>query len=162
MGDRINKIKKVILTKPYAYSFIIIVLAYLITNIVINQVYVTSSFLFNYNLKIIIPFIILNLIIAILIGISVNLIWLKFKEYKSVNKEHGLTFLGVFGGLMGGACPGCFVGLFPAFLGLFGITASLSTLPFLGLELQIGSVALLAGSIFLLTNEDICKIPKRR
>ena len=77
MGDRINKIKKVILTKPYAYSFIIIVLAYLITNIVINQVYVTSSFLFNYNLKIIIPFIILNLIIAILIGISVNLIWLK-------------------------------------------------------------------------------------
>ena len=162
MGNRINKIKKVTLTKPYVYSFIIIILVYLTANVIINQFYETASFLFNYNLKIIIPFIILNLIIALLIGISINLIWLKFRSYKSVNKEHGLTFLGVFGGLMSGACPGCFVGLFPAFLGLFGITASLSTLPFLGLELQAGSIAILAGSIFLLTNEDICKLPKRR
>ena len=72
MGNRINKIKKVILTKPYVYSLISIIILYLVVNIMINQVYETAPFLFDYNLKIIIPFIIFNLIIAILIGISIN------------------------------------------------------------------------------------------
>lgn len=159
MGRRFEKIKKVISTRPYVYSFILIIFIYLGINFFINDLSGTAPVLFNFNLNVIIPFLILNLIIAILVGISINLVWLKFKEYKFVNKEHGLTFFGVFIGLMGGACPGCFVGLFPAFIGLFGVTASLSSLPLFGLELQLISLGLLILSIYLLTNEVVCKIP---
>ena len=66
--------------------------------------------------------------------------------------------LGIFAGVLGGACPGCFVGLFPAVLGLFGVTASLSVLPFYGLEIQAASIVLLIVAIFFLTKETVCKV----
>ena len=62
---------------------------------------------------------------------------------------------------MGGACSACFVGLFPAVLGLFGVTASLTDLPFKGVELQIGSIILLGISIVLLSKPSVCN-PKLR
>lgn len=70
----------------------------------------------------------------------------------------GFTFVGVFGGVLGGACPGCFVGLFPAVLGLFGVTATLSILPLYGLEIQAASVGLLVFAVILLTRDTVCKI----
>ena len=69
-----------------------------------------------------------------------------------------IGFLGVTGGILGGACPGCFVGLFPAFLGLFGMTATLSILPFNGLEIQVASTALLLFSSYFLTKPLTCKV----
>ena len=162
MNSRIEKIKQVIFTRPYIYSFIITFILYLIINFLVNDLSKTFPVLFNFNLNIVIPLLILNLLIAALIGINVNLIWLKFKEYRKINKEQGLTFFGSFIGLLGGACPGCFAGLFPAFLGLFGVTASLSILPFYGLELQVISAVILIISIIFLTNEYICKIQVRK
>ena len=162
MNSRIEKIKQVIFTRPYIYSFIITFILYLIINFLVNDLSKTFPVLFNFNLNIVIPLLILNLLIAALIGINVNLIWLKFKEYRKINKEQGLTFFGSFIGLLGGACPGCFAGLFPAFLGLFGVTASLSILPFYGLELQVISAVTLIISIIFLTNEYICKIQVRK
>ena|SRR3990167_11387151 len=155
---RVEKIKNATLKKPYIYSFILIFIIYLITNVIINKIYITAPLLFTYNLKIIIPYIILTLLTALLVATNVNLIYIKFKELKSVNKTSSLGFMGIFGGLLGGACPSCFVGLFPAFLGLFGVTASLSSLPFFGLEILIGSVILLTISIIFLTKDNICKI----
>ena len=158
MNSRIEKIKGVTLKKPYIYSFIIIFISYLIINIVVNKVYVTAPLLFTYNLKIIIPYILLTLLVALLVATNMNLIYLKIKDLKNVKKAGGLGFIGIFGGILGGACPSCFVGLFPAFLGLFGVTASLSSLPFFGLEILLGSAAILLISIFLLTKDNICKI----
>nr|MBI4156533.1 hypothetical protein [Candidatus Woesearchaeota archaeon] len=133
-------------------------------NILINKTFITLPTLFtSYRLSFAIPFIALSLITALLVAVNVNLIIIKFKELKKMNKKvnagvGGMGALGIFGGILGGACPGCFVGLFPAFLGLFGITASLSILPLYGLEIQILSSILLTMSIFLLTRENICKI----
>jgi len=162
MNSRIEKIKKVIFTKPYAYSFIIIFILYLIINFLVNDLSRTVPVLFNFNLNIVIPFLVFNILIAVLVGININLIWLKFKEYRKINKGQGLTFIGSFTGLLGGACPGCFVGLFPAFFGLFGVAASLSIFPFYGLELLIGSAIILIVSIILLTNDVVCKMPIRK
>lgn len=159
---RLNKIKQATIKKPYIYSFIIIILSYLFLNIIVNKIYVSASLLFTYNLKIIVPFVFLTILTALLVATNINLVYIKFRELrivKGVNKSSsGLGFLGIFGGLLGGGCPSCFVGLFPAFLGVFGITASLSSLPFFGLEILIGSVILLTISIILLTRDNTCKI----
>ena len=154
----LEKIKKAILSRPYIYSFFIVFVVYLLIDVVLNKVYITFPLLFTYNLKIIIPYLVLTLITALLVATNVNLVYIKFKELKGVNKTSSLGFMGVFGGLLGGACPSCFVGLFPAFLGLFGVTASLSSLPFFGLEILLGSVILLTISLYFLTNSNVCRI----
>tara|TARA_Y100000310_G_C20648240_1_gene797873 strand:+ start:162 stop:641 length:480 start_codon:yes stop_codon:yes gene_type:complete len=142
---------------PYFLIFIFIFLVYIFLNVFINDVYSTRSVLFN-NLKYGIPFLFFMVLVGSLIGININLIIFKFKETSLLRKGGSLTFLGVFGGLLGGACPGCFVGLFPAFIGLFGVSASLSVLPLYGIEIQMASSVLLITSIYLLTNENNCKI----
>lgn len=88
-----------------------------------------------------------------------NLSIRKFRDFKTIQgKGGGLTFLGIFGGLLGGACPGCLIGLFPAVLGIFGVTASLGALPLFGFEIQLISVVFLTIAIFYLTKETTCKI----
>ena len=158
---RINKLKKAILKKPYIYSFVLTAIGYLILNIIVNKIYITAPVLLTYNLKIVIPYLFFTLLVALLVALNVNLIALKFKELKKLNGGSGLTFVGIFGGVLGGACPSCFVGLFPAFLGLFGVTVSLSSLPLFGLEIQIGSTILLLISVFYLTKDNVCKIKKK-
>jgi|TARA_B100001971_G_C18201454_1_gene544858 hypothetical protein len=155
---RLDKIKKVIVTKPYVFYFIFIFLFYIFLNVVINQIHITRGVLFD-NLLYGTFFVIFNIFIAGLIAVNINLMVLRFKELKSINNgEKGLTSFGVFMGVLGGACPGCFVGLFPAFLGLFGVTASLSVLPLYGIEIQIVSALLLIGSAYLLTNDATCRV----
>ena len=159
---RIGRVKKAIFTRPYVFYFIIVFLVYMAINVFVNQLYVTAPVLLSYNLKIIIPFIIFSFIVPALVAVNVNLSIMKFKDIRKVNKESGLTFIGVFGGILGGACPSCFVGLFPAVLGIFGISASLSSLPFFGLEIQVGSTILLLIAIIFLTRDNVCKIKIRR
>jgi len=66
---------------------------------------------------------------------------------------------GWFIGVLGGACPGCIVGLFPAVLGIFGgAAAGLDILPFNGLELQVGSAALLIMSVWFLSKPAVCRM----
>ena len=159
-SERLGKIKKVIATRPWVYSFVGIFILYLIINVIVNQTYVTAPFILGYKLSIVIPFLFFTILVALLVGVNVNLIIFKCKEIRALNKEGGMTFLGLFGGLLGGACPSCFVGLFPAVAGLFGITASLSSLPLYGLEIQIGSALLLVIGTILLTRSNACKVKK--
>ena len=154
MSQRIRKIKQAIFERPYVFYFIVIFLLYIIINIFINQLYVTGfDVLFE----------LLNIFIALLVPLTINLSIIKFKELRNINSAgSGAGFLGLFGGFLGGACPGCFAGLFPVFLGLFGVTASLSILPFYGLEILAASIVLLIISVWVLTNETTCKIPRRK
>ena len=157
-NERFSKIKKVTLQKPYIYFFLFFLFLFILLNILINKVYVTREVLFD-NLVYGIPFILFNIIIAGLVALNINLVIIKYREFKMLNKKgSGLTSLGIFIGFVGGACPGCFVGLFPAFVGLFGVSASLSILPFYGIELQILSAILLSISVYLLTNPVVCKV----
>ncbi|MBL7058897.1 hypothetical protein ISS08_00380 [Candidatus Pacearchaeota archaeon] len=155
-------IKKSILTKPYIFSFIIIFLAYLLLNFFLNDFKTTLPTLFtSFKAWFLIPFVFFNfLLIPFLIALTINLTAIKFQDWKSINSkgEEGLGILGVFGGILGGACPGCFAGFFPAFIGIFGISATLSSLPLYGLELQFISAAFLITAIVLLTRPTVCKI----
>ncbi|MAF36091.1 hypothetical protein CL622_03160 [archaeon] len=159
--QRLNKIKQATITKPYVYLFFFVFFAYIGINTIINQIYVTIPTLFQNNLWIVIPFVAFSLITALLVALNVSLVVIKYKELKqitSIQKQGGIAGIGVFGGLLAGACPSCFVGLFPAFLGFFGVTASLSSLPLYGIEIQILSGVLLTVSAFLLTRPNVCKI----
>src|SRR3989344_5535839 len=164
MQQRIRRIKQAIFERPYVFYFIVIFLFYILVDIFVNQLYVTGlDVLFEFRKSFLIPFFLLNIFVSLLVPLTINLSIIKFKELKDINSAgSGAGFLGIFGGLIGGACPGCFAGLFPAFVGLFGITASLSVLPFYGLEIIVGSIVLLVISIWFLTNETTCKIPRMK
>lgn len=159
-SHRLRKLKQVVATKPYAFLFILFALAYIAANIVLNKIYITKNVLF-YNLTFGIPYILFTLLVASLIAININLMIIKFKEMRTLSemkKASGLTSVGILGGFVAGACPGCFVGIFPALMGIFGITATLSILPLYGLEIQALSALLLVGSIFLLTRDPTCSV----
>ncbi len=160
---RFQRIKRGIIEKPYVFSFIGIFLIYIAVNLIVNQLYVNLNIFTSFALWFRIPFLLFNfLLIPALAALTINLSIIKFREMKLVKGkgESKFTFAGMFGGILGGACPSCFLGLFPAFLGLFGITASLSILPFYGLEIQAASVGLLVVAVILLTRDSVCKLPK--
>lgn len=154
-----KKIKDAILSKPYSFYFIFLFFLYLFFNIWINKLYITYRVLidnFYYGFFLIF----FMIFVAFLTALNINLIIIKFKEYKKFNYESGwFTSIAVFLGFMGGACPGCIVGLFPAFVGIFfGSTSSLNILPLKGIELQILSVILLILSANLLSKNNVCNV----
>jgi len=155
---RLEIIKGITIKKPYIYSFFIILIVYLIITAIVNKFYIVAPYIKTYNLRIVIPHLILNLIVAILVAININLIYLKFKEAKRVEKSSTLTFFGVFSGMLGGLCPGCIAGLFPLITSFFGIGLSLASLPFKGLELQVLAIIILIIPIIFLTKQSkTCK-----
>ncbi len=160
--ERVERIKKAIFKKPYVFYFIGIFLAYITINLIVNQLYVTLDVFTSLVLWFRIPFLFFNfLAIPFLVALTINLSILRFNE-AGFGKHTGAAGFGIFGGIIGGACPGCFVGLFPAFLGIFGVTASLSVLPLYGLELQLLSAALLTSAVFLLTKDIVCEVPIKK
>lgn len=160
MNNRLNKIKQAIFSSPYRYYFLITFIIYLGVAIWANQLYITGiKVLFDYKPSFLIPYLVFNLIILLLVPLIVNLVIIKIKDLRDISKAGGSAgFLGIFAGLLGSACPGCFAGLFPAFLGLFGVSATLGNLPFYGLEIQGLSIVLLMVSVWLLTRETVCKV----
>lgn len=162
--ERKERIKKAILKKPYVFYFIAVFLVYITINLIVNQLYVNLVVFTSFALWFRIPFLLFNFfLIPFLVALTINLSILRFKEAGfGFGKEGGATGLGIFSGILGGACPGCFVGLFPAFLGLFGVTATLSVLPLYGFEIQLLSAAFLITAIFLLTKDIVCEVPLKK
>lgn len=148
----------------YLFLFVLIFFLYIGLNVYLNELYVSLDIWSSYNMLFLIPFALFNfLIVPFLIALTVNLSVLRFKEagtgfdFKDSSKA-SVGGIGALSGLVAGACPGCFVGLFPAFAGFFGINAGLSSLPFLGLELQALSALLLLTAAFLLTKDITCEV----
>jgi len=102
----------------------------------------------------------LNILVALLLGINMSVLVYKFKEYATDKKSSMFSGIGIFAAALANGCPGCFAGLFPMVLSIFGISATLSILPFNGLELQALSAGLLGVSIFFLTGKtkNVCQI----
>ena len=162
---RKQTLKRVVFSKPYIYYFIAIFAGYFVLNGWVNQLQVTGLTIFTtYRLSYAIPFSVFLLIIPALVALNFNLVVCKFQDIKRMGKRGslgvgGLGGFGVFAGLVGGACPGCLVGLFPAVVGIFGIVGtSLSVLPYNGLEIQAFSVLLLLIGGFYLTKPVVCEI----
>lgn len=164
MSMRLDRIKKAVFERPYVFYFWLIFILYITLNVIINQNYITfKTFFTSYRPSFYVPYIIFNLIVSFLVPLNINLAILKFKDLSFNTKgEEGISVLGVIAGLIGGSCPGCIAGLFPAILGLFGVSAGLSILPFYGLEIQALSIVLLIIGAVLLSRETVCKIPNKK
>lgn len=154
-----RKMRDAMFSRPYSFYFIFFFFSYLALNVYINKLHVTYGLLYH-NLTYGIPMVILTISVAAFVALSINLMIMKFKELKKVNSgAGGITTLAIFLGIMGGACPGCIVGLFPIVMGMFGGAGfSLSVLPFYGLELQAASLVLLIIGTKLMSKPAVCKI----
>jgi len=159
---RVQRIKDATLRKPFIFYFIFVFFAYILFNIYINETYVTFPVLFiAYRTWFLTPFLLFNfLIIPSLVALTFNLSIVKFREAKLLASNGGesVGVIGMIAGILGSACPGCFAGLFPAFIGLFGISATLGNLPLLGLEIQLVSAVFLVIAIKMLTNDNVCEV----
>ena len=150
---------KTVLASKYLGLFLTIFILYIAINFFINQFYETLPVFFSFRLSFVIPYVILSLLIGLLVSINITLIVYKLRQVRTLNTEQtGATAMGVFGGMLGGACPGCFVGLLPSLAGVFGVTVSLSSLPFLGYEIQIPTLLILGATTYVVASPLTCKV----
>jgi len=131
---------KIFFRKSYIYYGMLIFLVYLMLNVIVSGFYNTLPLILVYAktvnwLKLGFS-LLLTLIIGFLVSINGVLIYVKYKERKRC-RGIGTAGVGTAGGLIAGVCPLCVAGLFPLILGLLGISFSLGSLPFQGIEVQI-------------------------
>ncbi len=140
--------------KPYVYWTIGIFLSYMILNILISGFYKTVQLIFIYaktvNWAELTISIIFSLAIGVLVAINAVYSYILYKERKKCLEGNTLTGIGTLGGLAVGVCPLCVTGLFPLIFGIFGLSFSLASLPFKGLEIQVLAIILLTTSLYLL------------
>ena len=164
MSERFSTIKSVLKQKKYFLIFLITTLIYLGIYYLIINYFLTSFSLFftTYVKSYAYPAFILNIIVAILMGVNISLLIYRMKEFATDKKSSMMSGVGIFAAALANGCPGCFAGLFPVILSIFGISATLSILPFNGLELQGLSAVLLGASIFFLAGktQTVCEIKK--
>lgn len=154
-----NKIIQTIKEKPILFSISFII--FIALNSLLNKTYITlSNFFSSYKFLFAITFALVNLlIIPFLVAATVTLTTQRVIELKTISKKKGLLgIIGTFFAILGGACPGCFAGIFPAILGLFGFAINLSILPLKGLELSFISIILLIIALYYLSKDISCKI----
>ncbi len=140
--------------KPYLYFTIGIFLLYLLVNFLISGFYDTIPLIIAYAnnvnwLKLGLS-LILSLIIGILVAVNGVYVYIKHRERKECTGGGTIAGAGTLGGLLTGFCPLCITGLFPLIFGLFGVSFSLASLPFQGIEIQLAVIVLLAISLKML------------
>ena len=148
---------KILLEKPYVYFVILIFLVYLSLNIILSGFYNTITLILVYAetvnwFKLGIS-LFLTLAIGFLIAFNSVLIYVKYKERKKCKKEFTLSSVGAIGGLVVGVCPLCVTGLIPLILGFIGVSFSLASLPFQGIEVQVLVVIILLVSLINLSRK---------
>ncbi|PIN95092.1 hypothetical protein COU53_01175 [Candidatus Pacearchaeota archaeon CG10_big_fil_rev_8_21_14_0_10_30_48] len=129
-----------IFKKPYIYWFLAIFIFYIGLNILLSGFYKTIPLIIVYLetvnwVKLGIS-LVLTLVIGFLVSLNGVLVYIKYKERKKC-KGVGTASAGTIGGLIVGVCPLCVTGIFPLILGLIGISFSLGSLPFQGIEIQV-------------------------
>ena len=148
---------KILFKKSYVYFIILIFLVYLSLDIILNGFYNTISLILVYAetvnwFKLGIS-LFLTLAIGFLIAFNSVLIYVKYKERKKCKKEFTLSSVGAIGGLVAGVCPLCVTGLIPLILSLAGVSFSLASLPFQGIEVQVLVVIILLVSLINLSRK---------
>jgi len=162
MNERFKTIKLVLKQKKYFWIFLITALVYFTVYYLIINYFLESFSLFftTYVKSYAYTAFGLNILVGLLLGVNVSLMIYKLKEFATDKKSSTMSGVGIFAAALANGCPGCFAGLFPLVLSFFGISATLSILPFNGLELQALSAGLLGASIFFLSGNtnNTCKI----
>ncbi|MBR9700734.1 hypothetical protein GOV11_02615 [Candidatus Woesearchaeota archaeon] len=160
LRQRWKFVKNTLTTRPHRVNVIPLSLIYFIIIGIVHTYIYTNPIRFFHTFPVWYTslYTILTLIVSIMIGVTLTLIIAKIREVRS--KSLGLGVLGVAVGSLAAGCPGCFFGLFPIVLGVFGVGGTLAVMPLNGLEFQMLSIILLTGSILSLAKEtDIsCKV----
>ncbi len=145
------------------YSIIAgVALLYITVTVLVSKFYVTVQyipyFVDTINWFQLLLSVLLTAVIGLLLGLNVALLSLVYQEYKhkkacsttGLGTTASVTSIGAVGGVATGVCSACVASVFPALFGLFGITLSWGALPFQGLEIQAGIVALLTANGYYL------------
>lgn len=129
-----------------------ILFAYLFLNIFLSQFYVTLIYIPYYvstiNWGQLLLGIFLSIAISALVSMNLVLLYIRHLERKSISKESTVTFAASVGGLATGVCTVCASSFLPEILGFFGVSFSFFNLPFKGIELQLGVIALLLAGLY--------------
>jgi len=130
---------KLIFKKPYIFWLVGIFLAYLVLNLFFTGFYKTIPLIIFYAKTVNWFKLAISLVLSLFIGffVAANSIYLylRYKERRKCKKGVITTGIGAIGGVVVGICPLC-VSLFPIILGLIGISFSIASLPFEGIEIQ--------------------------
>lgn len=145
---------RILFKKPYFYFVVLVFFIYIILDVVLSGFYNTVPLILVYAktvnwFKLIIS-LLLTLTIGILIAFNSVLVYIKYKERKRCKEEITLSSIGAVGGLVTGVCPLCVTGIIPLTLSFIGISFSLASLPFQGIEIQVLVVIILLISLYLL------------
>ncbi len=162
MGVIWRRIKEANLGSPNFFIFLISAIAFLIVTVIVNQLQIVYGMWFSLAPWMIIGLVILNIIVAVLFGTIINLMILRIKESRKASASMGVAPVGIFAGILGGACPGCFTGLLPTFLALLGTGIAVFELPLRGAEFLIGSIILMSLSVYLLAKPANCKVKVKK
>lgn len=141
---------KAVFKRPYLYWFTGIFILYLVVNLLVSGFYDTIPLIIA-NTKTVSWFkLSISLILSFGIGffVAVNSIYIYIisNQKKTCKAGATTTSIGVLGGLITGFCPVCITGLFPIIFGFLGISFSLASLPFQGIEIQFVVLLLLVFS----------------
>ena len=104
-----------------------------------------------------IPHYTLVILLSISFGITITILQHNISQ-ASLADQGSTGFLSVITALISG-CAGCAAGILPGILAFLGISGSLLSLPFLGLELLAASVLIYVGIIYYLLSPSQCKLP---
>lgn len=153
------KLRLATLSKPYIILFPVWFILFVILNIFLNEIHIIGTGIFDLPPRIYMPFIFFTIVNGALVSLNINLIIIKLKDFENMSKRGGVFgTIGTMFAFIAGACPGCVAGLFPAFMGIFGSTFTLNSLPLGGLEIQITSLILLLMGAYYLAKGTTCKI----
>lgn len=145
---------KRVFQRPYIFLIAGIFLLYVILNVLFSGFYKTLVLITKYittvNWMSLSISVLLSLTIGFFIAVNSVLLYLRHNARKQCGSAATMTSVGTIGGFITGVCPLCVTGLFPLLFSFFGITFSLGSLPFQGIEVQVVTLALLAISYHLL------------
>ena len=132
---------------PYVYWFAGIFILYLIINLLISGFYETIPLIIA-NAKTISWFklsisLALSFAIGFFVAVNSIYIYMIYNQRKTCKIGATTTSLGTLGGLITGFCPVCITGLFPLIFSFLGVSFSLASLPFQGIEIQLVVLILL-------------------
>lgn len=137
---------------PYVWWTLSIFVAYVLLNVALSNYLTTLQSMFYYwrstNPKLFLS-LLFTLTIAALIAVSMVTAFLKYQERKAL-KGGTVACATSAVGLAIGMCPLCGASVLPLVLSAIGITFTLGSLPFQGMELQVGIIALLGINLYFL------------
>ncbi len=138
-------------TRNEVIAGIIITLVYISITVWISDFYTTLTtipyYLSSINWLELGTSILFTISIGVLIAANAVLSYSKYTAHKKIKTQSTATCIAAIGGISTGVCPACLGGLVPVIASSFGITLSWTALPFRGLEVQAGIIALLGGTL---------------